>query len=87
MSEVRNLSIPTLGAGLHAQVPHLQPRMENDIMTVTQEQREQFAALAKPLIQWLNKNTDPHHSIVVTPTSAELVGGVLAVQTDEFVRG
>lgn len=53
---------------------------------MTDEQRKQFEALAKPLIQWLNENTDPHHSILVTPTSAELVGGVMVVQTDEFLR-
>lgn len=54
---------------------------------MTDEQREQFAALTKPLIQWLNENTDPHHQILVSPTSAELVGGVLTIQTMEFVRG
>jgi hypothetical protein len=60
--------------------------MENHIMIATSEQREQFAALVKPLIQWLNENTDPHHSILVTPTSAELVGGVMTINTDEFVH-
>jgi hypothetical protein len=55
-------------------------------MTLTKEQREQFETLSKPLIKWLNDNTDPHHSIRVTPTSAELVGGVAAVNTEEFVH-
>ncbi len=55
-------------------------------MTLTEAQRQQFAALAKPLIQWLNENTDPHHTIIVTPASAEVLGGVATIRTEEFLR-
>lgn len=46
----------------------------------------EFQALAKPLIKWLNENYDPHRTIIITPTSAELCQGCMAFQTEEFLR-
>jgi hypothetical protein len=42
---------------------------------VNEEQRKSFEAVARPLIQWLNDNVHPHHTVIVTPTSAELLAG------------
>lgn len=50
------------------------------------EQHAEFEALAKPLIQWLNDNGNPHMHIVITPTTAEVSEGVCAVHTLEFVK-
>lgn len=42
---------------------------------MNEEQRKSFEAAARPLIQWLNDNVHPHHTVIVTPTSAELLAG------------
>ena len=53
---------------------------------MTEEQKVEFESKAKDLMDWLCANGHPHMTIVITPTSAELLEGCLAVQTDEFVR-
>ena len=34
-----------------------------------------FREAALPLMKWLNENVHPHHTAIVTPTSAELMEG------------
>lgn len=46
-----------------------------------------FKAASKPLIQWLNENSNPHASVIVDCTSAELLTGEIAVNTKEFLKG
>lgn len=55
-------------------------------MTLTPEQIKQFEALTKPLIQWLNENAHPHVTAIVTPVGAEVLEGLMAYQTMEFVK-
>lgn len=38
----------------------------------------QFETAARPLIKWLCENRHPHHSVIVTPTGAELLEGVVS---------
>lgn len=45
-----------------------------------------FKAAAKPLIQWLNENANPHASVIVDCTSAELLTGEIAFNTKEFLK-
>lgn len=52
---------------------------------MTEEQKSQFEELSKRLIEWLCVNGHPHMTVVITPTSAELLEGVVGVQTTEFV--
>ena len=42
---------------------------------MTPEQKAEFEALAHPLIKWLCENCHPHHTIIITPTNAELLEG------------
>lgn len=42
---------------------------------MTEEQQKSFEAAARPLIKWLCENVHPHHSVIVTPTNAELLEG------------
>jgi hypothetical protein len=56
-------------------------------MTLTEQQRMEFAALTRPVIEWLNKNCHPHVSVVIEPTSAELSEGVAAIHTNDYIRG
>lgn len=48
--------------------------------------RASFLEAAKPLIKWLCENVNPHHTVLVTPVSAELLSGEIAVKTEEFVK-
>ena len=40
-----------------------------------EDQEKSFEAAARPLIKWLCENVHPHHTVVVTPTHAELLEG------------
>lgn len=53
---------------------------------ITEEARDEFEQLAKPLIKWLNDNLHPHSTVIVTPTTAEVLEGVACVSTNEFLR-
>lgn len=51
--------------------------------------REAFKAAAEPLIKFLNEHPDrlhPHHTVIVTPNSAELMEGSMAHKTNEFLK-
>lgn len=50
------------------------------------EQKKDFEVKAKDLMDWLCANGHPHMTIVITPTSAELLEGCIGIQTNEFVR-
>lgn len=39
-----------------------------------------------PVIKWMNDNCHPHTTIIVTPTSAELVEGTIAFTTLKHVK-
>lgn len=41
---------------------------------------------AKPLIKWLAESVHPHHTVIVTSTSAELLQGEHVVRTEEFLK-
>lgn len=45
-----------------------------------------FKAASKPLIQWLNENANPHASVIVDCTGAELLTGEIAFNTKEFLK-
>lgn len=52
--------------------------------TIEQKMKE-FEAHARPLIQWLNENCHPHHTIIITPVGAELLEGNMAVPVTDYV--
>ena len=45
-----------------------------------------FEEVVKPVMEWLAKNKHPHTSVIIEATRAEMVEGVEAVLTDEFVQ-
>lgn len=48
--------------------------------------KAEFEAKARGLIDWLCENGHPHMTIVITPTSAELLEGTFGIQTTEYLR-
>ena len=53
---------------------------------LSSKQIKEFEVLAKPLIKWLNDNGNPHTKIEITCTSAEVYGGLVIINTEEFVK-
>ena len=55
----------------------------------TIEQRKQkvneFGELVKPVLKYLAENHHPHTTIIITATSAEIVEGLFAFNTEEFI--
>jgi hypothetical protein len=53
---------------------------------MTDQQRQEFEAITRPVIDWLNANGNPHMAIMIDPTSAVLYGGEIAYTTDDYLR-
>lgn len=53
---------------------------------LTKEQIDEFEQLAKPLIEWLNNNANPHALIVIDIDSASVFSGEAAITTTEFIK-
>lgn len=56
-------------------------------MMLNEQERREFEAVTRPVMEWLNKNCHPHVTVVIEPTSAELSEGVASVVTHDYVRG
>lgn len=60
--------------------------MEKEQSNAPRYDQASFEAASKPLIQWLNENANPHASVIVDCTSAELLTGEISVHTEEFLK-
>lgn len=50
-----------------------------------EDKQKSFEEVARPLIKWLCENANPHSTIIIDSTHAELLSGDQAVQTDEYL--
>ena len=55
-------------------------------MRWTEAQRKEFEVASKHLIEFINKHGNPHMSVIVTPTSAELLSGEMFIKTEKFIK-
>jgi hypothetical protein len=55
-------------------------------MIATEDDRRVFEELARPLVKFLNDRFHPHVTIIITPTSIELVEGVCASPITEYIK-
>ena len=55
-------------------------------MTMTEKQRQEFEAVTRPVIEWLNNNCHPHVTVVIDTTHVELSEGVCAFTTHDYLR-
>ena len=60
--------------------------MEKEQSNAPRYDQASFEAAAKPLIQWLNEKANPHASVIVDCTGAELLVGEIAFNTKEFLK-
>lgn len=61
--------------------------MTEETITEAEKRREEFGVATRPLIKWLNDNGHAHTKIIITTDSAELVEGIRAYVTDDYIRG
>jgi hypothetical protein len=47
--------------------------------------KAEFDELVRPLIKWIAENQHPHTQIVIDATSAELLEGIMALSTEEYL--
>lgn len=59
---------------------------EDTKMITTEQQRKELENLARPMIEWLAENFDPHAKLIIDSTSAELLGGSCAFRTDDYIK-
>lgn len=48
---------------------------------MNREEQLQFEEVVRPVIKWLCENCHPHHTIIITPTNAELLEGSCSTGT------
>ncbi|MEF6554078.1 hypothetical protein U9906_09780 [Escherichia coli] len=51
-----------------------------------QSKSSSFEDVVKPVIKWLNENANPHTSVNIDATSAQLLTGEIGIHTEEFIK-
>ena len=64
--------------------------MSNNLPSTEEQAKVKLKELreaAEPLIKYLNENCNPHTTVIVTPTSVELLGGIMTIpKIFDFVK-
>jgi len=53
---------------------------------ITKDKREAFEVLARPLVQFINENYNPHTEIIIDSASARIVSGECSVPIPDFIK-
>ena len=56
------------------------------VSDVNKARRSSFEDVVKPVIKWLNENANPHTSVNIDATSAQLLTGEIGIHTEEFIK-
>lgn len=59
--------------------------MKKTINVKTESVESEFEQLSRKLIKYLCENHHPHTTILISPTGAEIVEGVKAFYTEEYL--
>ncbi len=54
-------------------------------MILSQQQRKEFQAEARPLIEWLNKNCHPHVIAIISPERATLTEQLYSIPIEDYI--
>ncbi|MDP2158955.1 MAG: hypothetical protein Q8K02_00595 [Flavobacterium sp.] len=54
-------------------------------MILTKQQQKELETVARPLIEWLNKNCHPHVTAIVNPARVELLEGVCSIPVEDYI--
>jgi hypothetical protein len=55
-------------------------------MVISKKQLAELEAVAKPLVEWMLKNTHPHCTVIVDSQKVELVKGVASIPTTSIFK-
>lgn len=55
-------------------------------MILTQQQLQEFTEAAKPLVKFLNDNCNPHVTVIVNCSSAEILSASAIVKITEYIK-
>lgn len=72
------------GVRSEACLPPPQQTERRYVMILSEEQREEFEKVARPLIKWLNDNCHPHVTVIADCSHAELSEGVNSFRTEDY---
>lgn len=61
-------------------------RQNHHLSDVNKARRSSFENVVKPVIKWLNENANPHTSMSIDATSAQLLTGEIGIHTEEFIK-
>ncbi|EFD1997024.1 hypothetical protein ACV0NV_003497 [Klebsiella pneumoniae] len=61
-------------------------RQNHHLSDVNKARRSSFENVVKPVIKWLNENANPHTSVSIDATSAQLLTGEIGIHTEEFIK-
>lgn len=56
------------------------------ISDVNKARSSSFEDVVNPVIKWLNENANPHTSVSIDATSAQLLTGEIGIHTEEFIK-
>ncbi|HGV3475083.1 TPA: hypothetical protein ACNGYY_003470 [Klebsiella quasipneumoniae subsp. similipneumoniae] len=56
------------------------------VSDVDKARSSSFEDVVKPVIKWLNENANPHTSVNIDATSAQLLTGESGIHTEEFIK-
>ncbi|MEF2282142.1 hypothetical protein [Klebsiella variicola] len=56
------------------------------VSDVNKDRSSSFEDVVKPVIKWLNENANPHTSVNIDATSAQLLTGEIGIHTEEFIK-
>ncbi|MCV5568539.1 hypothetical protein OFS25_18620 [Escherichia coli] len=56
------------------------------VADVNKARSSSFEDVVKPVIKWLNENANPHTSVNIDATSAQLLTGEIGIHTEEFIK-
>lgn len=56
------------------------------VSDVNKARSSSFEDVVKPVIKWLNENANPHTSVSIDATSAQLLTGEIGIHTEEFIK-
>lgn len=56
------------------------------VSDVNKARSSSFEDVVKPVIKWLNENANPHTSVNIDATSAQLLTGEIGIHMEEFIK-
>lgn len=53
---------------------------------LTEKQTTEFEWLARPIVKWLNDDTNPHTEVIIDCDSARVVQGLCTIPIPEYIK-